>query len=437
MLLIYTPHITNRIAFIMDVIFNKHLRITYRLTESIEDYKQASIKIVYAPQHVSVESEIYIWQHPLLIETDIRKQTIDHGLFEEEPIFFQSSHSQSFLPFDIFALAFYLLTRYEEYLPHPKDKYGRFPASESIAFKTGFLQKPLVDILVLKFAQKLQVVFPDLSFELPTATYIATYDIDNAYAYKHKGLIRTIGGLLKQFLRFDFKDVIKRLSVLTGKKQDPSDTYQYIESIRQKYNLENYFFILCAEKSRYDRGLNHQNKDFQKLIRQLRTKGSIGCHPSFASSFSSSKLTCEINNLSAIIKEKIRYSRSHYLLLDFPETYQKYVLNGMEIDFTLGYPELIGFRASTCKTFHFFDLSTNENTPLYLAPLAYMEATLQKYMQLKPDKALVLIKQLINAVKSVNGTFISLWHNESFEKNEKEDWKKIYEQSLVHFFTNP
>ena len=109
-------------------------------------------------------------------------------------------------------------------------------------------------------------------------------------------------------------------------------------------------------------------------------------------------------------------------------------MNGIEMDFTLGYPELPGFRASTCKAFRFFDLSTNEHTPLYLTPLAYMEATLQKYMQLKPDEALVLIKQLIDAVKSVNGTFISLWHNASFEQNG-EDWKKIYAQSLDHFFT--
>ena len=435
MLLIYTPQITNRITFIIDIIFNEHLRIAYRLTESIDEYLQADIKIAYAPQPVSVENEVFIWRHPLLVENDIREQTIDHGLFEEEPIFFQSSHTQSFLPFDIFALSFYLLSRYEEYLPHPKDKYGRFPASESIAYQKGVLQKPLVDILVLKFAKKLQAVFPDLKFELPTPNYIATYDIDNAYAYKHKGVIRTVGGLLKQLIRLDFKEVIQRLSVLTGKKQDPFDRYEYIESIGQKYHLDSYYFILFAEKSKYDTGLNPKNKAFQNLIRQLHTKGVIGGHPSFASAFSLSKLTCEINNLASIIKEKIRTSRSHYLLLNFPETYQKYIVNGIEIDFTLGYPELPGFRASTCKAFHFFDLSTNEKTSLKLLPFMYMEETFQNYLKLNPDEAFVWIKHLISMVKSVNGAFVSLWHNENFTKNG-EDWKKIYEQSLNHFFTN-
>ena len=433
MLLIYTPQITNRIAFIMDVIFNEHLRIPYLLTESLDEIQQATVKITYAPKPVYIETGIYIWQHPLLLETDVRQQTIDPGMFEEESVFFQSPYSQSFLPFDIFALSFYLLTRYEEYLPHRKDDYGRFPATESIACKSGFLQKPLVDILVLKFAQKLKTVFPEINYELPPPTYIATYDIDNAYAYKNKGFIRTAGGLTKQLFRFDFKEVKNRIAVLTGHKPDPFDTYHTIETIRQKYDLNSYYFILFAKQSLYDTGLNPNNKQFQEIIRQLQTKGKIGCHPSFASSFSAKQMTHEISSLAGITGEKIRYSRSHYLLLNFPATYQQYISNGIEMDFTLGYPELPGFRASTCKVFRFFDLSTNEVTSLKLIPFTYMEETFQNYMKINTDEAFIWLKYLINMVKSVNGTFVSLWHNENFEKNG-EDWKKLYERSLNHFY---
>ena len=419
----------------MDVIFNEHLRIPYRLTESLNEFQQAKTKIAYASQPVCNETGVFIWQHPLLLETDIRQQTIDPGQFEEEAIFFQSSHLQSLLPFDIFALSFYLLTRYEEYLPHRKDAYGRFPATESIAYKSGFLQKPLVDILVLKFAQMLHAVFPEIKYELPAPNYVATYDIDNAYAYKHKGFIRTAGGLIKQLLRLDLNEVKNRIAVLKGNKPDPYDTYLAIEAIQQAYNLTDYYFILFSGISPHDRGLDPQNKQFQAIIRQLQTKGKIGCHPSFASSFSTKKMTDEINSLAVITGEKIRYSRSHYLLLNFPTTYQQYIANGIEIDFTMGYPELPGFRASTCKAFHFFDLSVNEQTSLRLVPLMYMEATFQNYMQISPEEAFVWLKYLINMVKSVNGTFVSLWHNTNFEKNG-EDWKEIYKRSLDHFFAN-
>ena len=32
---------------------------------------------------------------------------------------------------------------------------------------------------------------------------------------------------------------------------------------------------------------------------------------------------------------------------------------------------------------------------------------------LKPDKALLIIQEIVNNVKCVNGTFISIWHNEA------------------------
>jgi len=434
MLTIYTPQLTNRITFVMDVVFNGHLHIPYQLTESVDEFKHADIGISYAPQPVSVENEVFIWQHAMMVATDIQEQTIDTGMFEDEPVFFQSPYDESLLPFDIFALSFYLLTRYEEYLPHPKDTYGRFPAKVSLACQAGFLQKPLVDILVLKFAQKLQSIYPALKYDAGVGEYIATYDIDNAYAYLHKGLVRTTGGLIKQLFRFDFKEVGNRLAVLFGGRRDPFDTYAFLELMQLQYGLQRYYFILCAEKSGYDRGLNPQNREFQKLVCQLHTQGKIGCHPSFASSSSPAKLSHEINTLSGIIKEKIRFSRTHYLLLDFPVTYQQLIANGITMDFTLGYPELPGFRASTSKVFPFFDLSTNRQTPLQLLPFAYMEETFQNYMRLKPGEALDVIKQLIDAVKSVNGTFVSLWHNENFEKNG-EDWKTVYEQSLTYFFS--
>ena len=433
MILIYTPQITNRIAYIMDVIFNGHLRIPYCLTDAMDEFQRATTKIAYTPQPVGSDKDVFIWQHPLLLETGIREQTIDIGQFEDDTVFFQSSDSHSFLPFDVFALSFYLLTRYEEYLPHCKDDYGRFPATESIACKSGFLQKPLVDILVLKFAQKLYSVFPELTCELSAPTYIATYDIDNAYAYKHKGFVRTAGGLVKHLLRFDFKEIYHRIAVLRGMKPDPFDTYQYIETIRQQYNLNSYFFILFSGRTKYDTGLSPQTKQLHEIIRQLHTKGKIGCHPSFASSFSHIKMTNEIDSLADVIGEKIRYSRSHYLLLNFPETYQQFIANGIETDFTLGYPELPGFRASTCKAFNFFDLSTNKQTSLKILPLMYMDATFLNYMKLSADQAFVWIKYLMYMVKSVNGTFVSLWHNENFEKNG-EDWKMLYERSLDIFF---
>ncbi len=316
-LTIYTPEITERIRFIMNVVFTEHLGISYRLTESISDFGSANCRISYAPQPIA--DEIFIWQHALLRENDIKQQIIEPELSENEIIFFQSPVARSIVPFDIFSFAFYLLSRYEEYLPHKKDKYNRFPGTESMAYRFGFLQKPLVDIHILKLAQKLQEAIPGLEFKTKQPEYIATYDIDNAYAYKHKGIIRTWGGLLKALLRLDWKELAGRIPVLLNIKQDPFDSYQYIKALQLKYQLKTYYFILFSEKGKYDRGLNPQNKSFIQLLKQLDKAGEVGTHPSFASASDKEKLKIEIDGLSSVLQKKVTFCRSHFLLLNIPE----------------------------------------------------------------------------------------------------------------------
>jgi len=413
----------------MNVVFTEHLCISYRLTESVSDFNKANFRISYAPQPIA--DEIFIWQHSLLRENDIRQQLINPEISEDEIVFFQSPVKQSILSFDIFSFTFYLLSRYEEYLPHKKDQYNRFQGTESIAYQFGFLQKPLVDIHILKFAKKLKETIPELKFEPKQPQYIATYDIDNAYSYKHKGIIRSLGGLLKTLLRLDMKELAERILVLSNIKSDPFDTYKYIETLQHKYLLKTYYFILFSEKGKYDRGLNPKNKSFCKLLKQLDANGEAGIHPSFASASDKKKLKTEIEKLSSLLQKKMTFCRSHFLLLNFPETYRNYIANGIREDYTLGYVDQAGFRASTCKPFYFFDLSANKETKLRLYPLTYMERTLQNYMELSEDEGLILVKRLMDSVKSVSGTFISLWHNETLGKKE---YKRFYEKSLDYFF---
>jgi len=180
-----------------------------------------------------------------------------------------------------------------------------------------------------------------------------------------------------------------------------------------------------------DNGLSPKNKHLQSLIQHLQQSGTVGIHPSFASASDSDKLRHEINALSNVIGEKITCSRSHFLMLRFPETYQNLIQNGITNDFTLGYADRPGFRASTCKPFPFFDLSINQKTTLTLHPLVCMDATLKQYLSLSPEEAFPLICSLMTAVKAVGGDYISLWHNESVAG----DWGKLYEDCLKQYFT--
>ena len=53
------------------------------------------------------------------------------------------------------------------------------------------------------------------------------------------------------------------------------------------------------------------------------------------------------------------------------------------------------------------------------------------YLKLKPEKAFSVIKLLIDEVKNVNGCFISIWHNESFQDSMQfNKWHNVYEDMI-------
>lgn len=61
-----------------------------------------------------------------------------------------------------------------------------------------------------------------------------------------------------------------------------------------------------------------------------------------------------------------------------------------------------------------------------------MDATLNKYLKLSPKQASQLIADLVESVKIVDGTFYSLWHNESLsEIGHWKGWKEVYEKMLA------
>jgi hypothetical protein len=107
--------------------------------------------------------EPFIYAAGLLFERRIKKQDIAVFDWADTKAFF-ATHPKYILPFDPFAAAFYLVTRYEEYLPFRHDKHERFESTESLGFQKNFLHKPLVNIYALQIRKILTDQYPELPF---------------------------------------------------------------------------------------------------------------------------------------------------------------------------------------------------------------------------------------------------------------------------------
>ena len=429
MLLVYTHKITPRVNYIFKQFFVRILQIPVSFTTKVDEFvAHNGPKLSYTKSPLG--SEFFIRSHDLLFEQGINDIDISILKWDDAPCFFPAGEAST-VPFDVFAASFYLISRYEEYLPHVQDVHERYPADESIAFKNGFLEQPVIDIWALKFLETLKEKFPKYNFKSRQFEMISTIDVDMAYAHKNKGIVRTIGGFFKDIVQFKFVNFWYRLLTILNFKHDSFDTFSEILKIKKEKKIETLFFFLIGDYTTFDKNISSSNNKFQSLIKSVGDYAKIGLHPSYFSYKSLDKLKKEKQRLENIINTPITFSRQHFLRLSIPETYQYLIDLDIEEDYTMGYAKQVGFRASTCTPFYFYDLDFEIQTPLKIYPFAFMDGSLKDYMKLDNNESLAKIIALKESVKKVNGTFISLFHNETLSESERwVGWKDIYLKML-------
>ena len=166
-------------------------------------------------------------------------------------------------------------------MPHVKDVHGRFTAEQSLAFKHKFLEKPIVDIWAYKFLDVLKERFPDYAYTKRSYNFISTIDIDNAFAYKHKSIIRTIGGFFNDLFKFKLLEVWNRFTVVWGLKKDPFDTFDKILRLKKEYNIKTIFFFLIGDYSTFDTNVSASKTTYKLLIKEMVDYARVGLHPSY------------------------------------------------------------------------------------------------------------------------------------------------------------
>lgn len=425
-LFIYIPKLSTRITYTFKHVFKELLGIDYTICHDLKEFVSYNgPKLSYSRK--TILSEVHFHAVDLLFEKGIGSPNVQLSYYKKTPCIF--SHAQdSALPFDPFAAIFYFISRYEEYQVHIRDGHNRYKAKESFAYQNQIIHLPLVDKWALLILDQLKSKFPQLEYKKRKFKAINTLDIDQAYAIREKGILRIGGIVLKSIFKFNFKELKHIIDVLLKNKKDPFDTFDFIIQNLLKYpSIKHYFFLLIGEYAQFDKNIHPTNKRFQNLIKSLADYGIVGIHPSYRSNSKRSILEGEIKLLSTILHRDIKASRQHFLKLELPKTYQNLVELGIKDEFTMGFAEVNGFRAGTCSSFMFYDLDLEYETPLRIHPFCIMEASLKYYQDLSPKEAKKEINHMIEQVKSVQGTFISIWHNESLsENNFWKGWQDVY-----------
>ncbi|MDA3614227.1 polysaccharide deacetylase family protein [Polluticaenibacter yanchengensis] len=376
-----------------------------------------------------MENSIHINPYYSFIYDDSLKQvTPECVVINQLPVIFADRQNrEATVPFDIFSAVFFMVSRYEEYFDYRKDRYGRFLEKYSFTGQHGLTKTPLVDrwCFYLK-----QVIATRCNIQLPATAYKVTYtfDIDVAYAFRGRSLLRNILSLGKDFTRLNFRNVLTKLRFATGNIPDPFDTYDFIAKtgdIDKKF-----FFLLAGKKQHFNHNLSPASPALKKLIKKIAQDNDTGIHPSYYTPADKVLLAQEINTLGEITNQPVTISRQHYLRLAFPCTYQNLADCGIEHDYSLMYAEQPGFRAGTAYSYPFFNVAANKATQLMIHPACVMDSMFRDDLKLPASESIAVYQLLLEAIKQYGGNMICIWHNDLLalrtKTNDPLNFRKIY-----------
>ncbi|MDR0798345.1 MAG: polysaccharide deacetylase family protein, partial [Dysgonamonadaceae bacterium] len=424
--LFFSSENTSRLRYVAKHIFNRLLQVDFEIITQKEIFqKQSGICINYSNENLN--HGLQIVPQGLLNEKGVRsiknlEQSVWQGLF----YFFKQT--QGDIPFDLFSASFYLLTSYEEYYPEKLDSHQRFPLEESLLYRNGVLEIPVIDRWANLLKLELEKRGYDVSvFGERQFRTICTFDIDHPYLYRNKGFIKNTGGLIRDVLQSKFSEVMNRIFVQLHQKTDPYfQTILNIEKYFQQGNRSYYLFILTAGNNQYDRSTIYPVRRFYNYIKSLQLP-IIGLHPSYYTLLNNKQLIKEKNKLERILQRKITVNRQHFLRMQLPETFRVLQAAGFQEDFTLTFAQASGFRSGTAVPYFFYDLERDKETSLEIHPTIMMDTTLIHHLKLTPDEAFEKIKKLIDACRQSGGDYVSLWHNSNLAgRPEENPWIDVF-----------
>ncbi len=426
---VYSAFDTPRLRYALEVIFRHIMHTDYRLTCLREEFYSYEGPRIYYGGLPPDSRELCIPPVRLLQERHVAPQVVEvfqeHGL----PAFFGLRCAGAGYSFDLFSLVFYLLSRYEEYLPGMRDRHGRFEARGSLAFRGGFLQLPLINYWVRHLAERMEDRFHGFRASLPPFRFQPTFDVDQAWAYRYKPWWQSWGGILRDLSAGDAQALSMRRKVLAGVLEDPFFTFADIEEWHRRPGANPVFFFHLGDYGRFDKNISFRHPMLRELIRRLAGAHAVGLHPSWRAAEDSARLQEEMRRFREITGEAPLRSRQHYLRLDLPHTYRQLLGAGIYEDYTMGYADMPGFRASIAGSFPWYDLKAEKTTALFIHPFALMDVSLKQYLKLGPEEGLHTALDLLRNVRKSGGEFCTLWHNSSFsEIGDWKSWRSMYVQ---------
>ena len=432
MILIYCNKTTPRIEYTFNHIFKLILNKNFSITNSKLEFNDfLGYKFSYARTPIS--EELFFQSNGLLEQRGLDNYEVKIFEWENVKCFFKVG-SKSAIPFDIFSAIFFLLSRYEEYMPHTDNKIGQFNYTESIAYRKEFLEVPLVDVWIEKLISLIENKIK-LKCKVVSNNQVKSIIIScaNPYKYLNKYPFKSFMIWFKNLIKLNLWEVIEHFFVFLRIKVDPWEIDDYVKKILLASNKEILFFFSFSSESFFKNETPKTNENFRKYIKEVSDIFEIGFLPSNNALKNLKTLELESLNISNLVHIKIVKVLCQDGLKKISQDYKNSLSLDNANDFSMGYIDAFGYRASTCSSFFFYDLSNETKTNLLLTPFVAHFKLIEKTSL---SEAIDKIQKFNEIAKKYCGSFPIILNNEIFENSVKNKKRRFHFISLIKNIDN-
>ena len=287
-------------------------------------------------------------------------------------------------------------------------------------FHSYHKNNPLRRDIVLNTISKVKNIKPQVQIEPPEGKFsvVLTHDVD----------------IIKPSWKYYAYHIVKAPLTIIRKmlsKDSPYMTFEKILKIENEFGFKSTFFFMANEEDPFTK--RYSVETLSDEIGFILDEGfEVGLHGSFYAFTNFDLIVKEKRRLEKVAKTKIVSYRNHYLRFHIPKTWLLLEKAGFKYDSTLGYNDLVGFRAGI--PYPLYPLNPNDGRRIKVleVPLNVMDGTLFEYMKLNPKDAYELILKLIDIVEKYNGVLVLLWHNDKFDGLYWKNYEKVYVQVLKY-----
>ncbi len=429
MIYFYTEKLTPRVQYVCTHVFSNMLGKKIEWVNALEALPDAKQHVVVAYTSEACPKGVYqIYPNGLLFKKGIKKQAIEMSEWNGLKTFFTVQGGN--MPFDIFSAIFYLISRYEEWVATPEelDSFGRFKAQSSLAYQQGFLQEPLVDKWVAMFEGELKSHFACYTENNQRRfLFRPIIAIDRLFKYQNRSFVYNTHQFFRNLVKGRWNAIKTQAKSIFRISEDPFCNFSSLLQLHNRNNLTPIFFLRVAYDSWLERPIYATQMTYRKL---LMHNYLFELHSGQNAAINVSKLMSERKKLYKITKSQVTMNCFYRLRFKTSVSYRNLLKASFKDDYSMAYLSMIGFRASTCTPYRYYDLEKEDYYKLTIHPIAFCDDVLRS-LKYTREEIYAAMMQMANEVRQVKGEFVCIYHNDVLSDSGRwHRWYSLYESAI-------